>query len=102
MKTKALFRQLAHTVANNGKSITVTVDGEQHSVDSSMSVAAALLTVGPASIRTNVADGAVRGPYCMMGVCFECLVEVNGVPNVQSCMMKVADGMVINTISKRS
>ena len=36
-----------------------------------------------------------RGPFCMMGVCFDCLVEVDGVPNVQGCMTLVSDGMQV-------
>jgi NADH dehydrogenase/NADH:ubiquinone oxidoreductase subunit G len=31
----------------------------------------------------------------MMGVCFDCLVEVNGQPNVQACMTQARDGMKV-------
>ncbi|RZV48935.1 MAG: (2Fe-2S)-binding protein, partial [Pseudomonadales bacterium] len=39
--------------------------------------------------------GKPRAPYCMMGVCFECLVEIDGVPNCQSCRVSVKEGMQI-------
>ncbi len=57
------------------------------------SVAVALLAAGVNTTRTTAASGAPRGPYCMMGACFECLAEVDGVANVQTCMTEVRDGM---------
>lgn len=59
-------------------------------------VAAALL--GHSSEKTRLsAKDAPRGPYCMMGVCFECRVEVDGRPNTQGCMLQVQDGMQIRS-----
>ena len=40
-------------------------------------------------------SGAPRGPYCLMGVCFDCLAEIDGVPNRQSCMIAALPGMRI-------
>jgi hypothetical protein len=57
------------------------------------SVAVALLAAGVIATRTTAVSGASRGPYCMMGACFECLAEVDGRPNVQTCMTAVKDGM---------
>ena len=59
------------------------------------SVAAALLAAGLSSLRDTPVSGAPRGPYCMMGVCFDCLVEIDGVPNRQACLTAAADGMVV-------
>jgi aerobic-type carbon monoxide dehydrogenase small subunit (CoxS/CutS family) len=39
--------------------------------------------------------GAPRGVFCGMGVCFDCLVVVDGVPNTRACMTPVAEGMRI-------
>lgn len=36
-----------------------------------------------------------RGPYCHMGVCYECLMEIDGVPNQQSCLIPVREGMSV-------
>jgi aerobic-type carbon monoxide dehydrogenase small subunit (CoxS/CutS family) len=41
--------------------------------------------------------GSPRAPYCMMGACFECLVEIDGVPSRQSCLVTVQDGMRIHS-----
>ena len=59
------------------------------------SIAVALLAAGVTATRTTAASGAPRGPYCMMGACFECLAEVDGRPNIQTCMTQVQDGMRI-------
>lgn len=56
-------------------------------------VAAALLAAGIADFRATPVGGAPRGPYCMMGVCFDCLVEIDGEPNQQACMTVVRHGM---------
>ena len=47
------------------------------------------------SIRDTPVRGSERAPYCMMGVCFDCLAEIDGVPNRQSCMVPVPPGMRI-------
>ena len=57
------------------------------------SVAAALLADGERYFRTTPVSGTPRGPFCMMGICFECLVEIDGVANRQACMVEVREGM---------
>lgn len=59
------------------------------------SVAAALLAAGILAVRDTPVSGAPRSPYCMMGVCFECLVEIDGAPNRQACLTQVSEGMVV-------
>ncbi|MGO4171933.1 (2Fe-2S)-binding protein [Bosea sp. TAF32] len=58
-------------------------------------LAAAILRAGIKSFRSTPRSGASRGPYCMMGVCFECLVTVDGRPNRQACLETVRAGMVV-------
>ena len=41
---------------------------------------------------TRRSAAAARAPYCMMGVCFDCLAEIDGMPNRQSCMVAAAPG----------
>ncbi|WP_428483285.1 (2Fe-2S)-binding protein [Rhodopila sp.] len=57
------------------------------------SVAVALLAAGIAATRTTPISGAPRGPFCMMGACFDCLAMVDGQANVQTCMVAARDGM---------
>lgn len=58
-------------------------------------VATALLAADQVACRTSVVTGQARGPFCMMGVCYECLVTIDGQPNQQGCMTRVRAGMVI-------
>ena len=75
--------------------VTVTIEGGQAEVPEGVSVSAALLMHGLTFTRTTPISQMPRGPYCLMGVCFECLVVVDGVPNVQGCMRIVRQGMNI-------
>ena len=70
-------------------------DGNEIIAHAGDSVAAALLAAGVAALRSNAASGDARAPYCMMGVCFECLVEIDGVGNRQACLTVVAAGMEV-------
>src|SRR5688572_19632331 len=74
--------------------VTVTLDGDAIRVPGDLSAAAAVLLHGGAS-RTTPVSGSSRAPYCMMGVCFDCLMEIDGVPNRQACLVPVAEGMRI-------
>jgi len=76
-----------------GSQVSITVDGKPISVPAGASVAAALLLAGAVPSRANPVSGAPRAPYCMMGVCFECLVEIDGIPERQACMIAAAEGM---------
>ena len=59
------------------------------------SAASAVLLAGLAGARETAISGSGRAPYCMMGVCFDCLAEIDGVPNRQSCMVPARHGMRI-------
>lgn len=86
------FRRLEDT---NDRWVEIQIDGQTTRAREGDSVAAALLASGLRSSRTTPVSGAPRAPYCMMGVCFECLVEIDGVPNRQSCQISVQEGMQI-------
>jgi D-hydroxyproline dehydrogenase subunit gamma len=75
--------------------VPVTVEGRDIRVPEGASAAAAVLLAGLPSIRETGVSGKPRAPYCMMGVCFDCIAEIDGVANRQSCMVAVAPGMVI-------
>jgi predicted molibdopterin-dependent oxidoreductase YjgC len=72
---------------------TITWDGAELPARAGESLAAALLAAGVVVFRQTPVTGAARGPLCMMGACFDCLVEVAGVPNVQACMTPVTPGL---------
>ena len=77
-----------------GAPVTITVDGEPLQAHLGETVAAALIADGAAELR-KTRKGAARGLYCGMGVCFDCLVMVDGVPNTRACMTWVRAGMEI-------
>jgi len=90
---QAGFRRLD----GSGASVTMTVDGQTVTADTRDTVAGALLAAGIDTWRRNVPSGQPRGPFCMMGVCFECVLTVDGVPERRACMVPVRDGMTIRT-----
>ena len=94
MQKKGFFQS---TPGNDLPEITIRFNGIPLQVPSGTSVAAALLIGGVAEFRTTPVSGSARSPLCMMGVCFDCLVEINGRPNCQSCLMTVQENMDVRT-----
>jgi|SRR5579883_1914497 len=79
------------------EAVSFFVDGAPAQGRAGDSVAAALLATGRERCRTTPVSGAPRGPYCMMGVCFECLVTIDGVGNRQACLVRLQPGMRVET-----
>lgn len=78
------------------ETVEVTVCGQVCRVPSGISAAAAyLLTQEQWGVRQTPVTGENRAPLCMMGVCFECLMEINGEANQQGCLVTVEEGMRI-------
>ena len=76
--------------------IHFTVDGEPWSAYPGDSVAAALYAYGKRSWRIS-RSGDARGLLCGMGICFDCLIMINGMPNIRACQAEVFEGMVVET-----
>ncbi len=76
--------------------VTVNVEGKAISVPAGESAAGAALAAGLTHTRVSPVTGEPRAPYCMMGVCFECLMVIDGVPSRQACMIPVREGMRID------
>ena len=93
-----MFKRLADA----GTAVALTVDGKLVQARSGDTVAAALLSAGIEHCRTTPVTGAPRAPYCLMGVCFDCLVTIDGVGSRQACLVPVREGMKVETqIGKR-
>ena len=75
--------------------LTVFIDGRPVGAEKGESVAAVLLRQPECWTRTTPVSQSPRAPYCMMGVCFECLVVVDGQGSVQGCLTPIRDGMRI-------
>ena len=89
-----MFRRLPDI---EGQSVTIHVNGRRVTARAGDTVAAALLAEGRDHCRTTPVSGEPRAPDCMMGVCFDCLVTVDGIGNRQGCLVLVRDGMVVET-----
>ncbi len=75
-----------------GPELTLTIDGEPVRAFAGETVAAVLFAEGIAWTR-RTQRGSPRGVFCGMGVCFDCLVVVDGVVNTRACMTWVSEGM---------
>lgn len=73
--------------------LTLFLEDEPITARSGETVAACLIRAGAEYFRTTPISGSPRLPYCMIGHCFDCLVEVDGVGNSQACLTLVQDGM---------
>jgi predicted molibdopterin-dependent oxidoreductase YjgC len=94
-----MFRKLHELTLG---SVTIEIDGVPAMAEQGETVAAVLLRQTEYWSRLNPVTGSKRAPYCMMGVCFECLAEVDGVASIQTCLKPVCDGMrVVRQIGKR-
>ena len=76
------------------KHLSITIDGVSLSVQPGQTIAQVLLASGRMDCRM-APGGDVRGIFCGMGICGECRMIVDGVPNVRICQTIVRDGMVV-------
>lgn len=89
VKTASPFLEL-----ESGPHVDVTWEGETLSLPDGANLAAALLAAGVDVFRHTPVSGAPRAPFCMMGACFDCLIEIDGVVR-QACMLEVKKGLTI-------
>jgi predicted molibdopterin-dependent oxidoreductase YjgC len=75
--------------------ITISLDGEPVRAAAGQTIAAALVASGRLSWRTTRGRGEPRGLFCGIGVCFDCLVTVNGTSSVRACLVEARDGDVL-------
>jgi len=74
--------------------VSLRVDDRPFRVPDGMTLTAALVQAGVRAVSVNPVSGAPRGPFCGMGVCFECEVLVDG-HWVRACLTPATDGMAI-------
>ena len=79
-----------------GDMFEIEVDGRTILARSGQTIAEALLANGLRGLRVTRKQ-APRGVYCGMGICYECRMIVNGVPNVRTCMTLATPGCRIAT-----
>ncbi len=89
-----MFRPLIET---QERPLTIFVNGAATAARDGDSVAAALLAAGYDTFGASAVSGVPRGPYCLMGVCFDCLLVIDGIANRQACLTPVRNGMRVET-----
>lgn len=86
-----MYRKLANP--NAPATVTIFIDGMPVKADAGEMVAGVLLRESRPHARTSPVSQSTRAPYCMMGVCFECIATIDGAPSIQTCMTEVKNGM---------
>lgn len=78
-------------------SFPIWFDGSRVTAVPGQTVGAALWAAGVRSWRTTRGAGAPRGLFCGIGVCFDCLVTIDGTPNRRACVVPARPDMQITT-----
>ncbi|MER6562057.1 (2Fe-2S)-binding protein [Streptomyces sp. NPDC001027] len=83
--------------ARPGAAFTVTFDDREIEALPGQTLAAALWSSGVTAWRTTRGAGRPRGVFCGIGVCFDCLVTVDGRPDQRACLAPAAPGAVVRS-----
>lgn len=75
----------------------IVLDGRAIPFEEGQSVAAALMAAGITAWRTTRSRGRPRGLFCGIGICFDCLVTVDGRPNRRACVTTARNGMTLES-----
>lgn len=75
----------------------IEVDGKKIPAVEGEPIAAALLAAGIKTFRHTHKNNRPRGIFCAIGRCTDCVMTVDGIPNVRTCVTPLVDGMVIET-----
>ncbi|MBH69332.1 MAG: sarcosine oxidase [Rhodospirillaceae bacterium] len=87
-----MFSRLTNIIR---KPVRIYFEGELIEALEGDTIASALLAAGVTDFRHSVVSESERGPYCLMGACFECLMEIDGIGHQQACLIPVRDEMRI-------
>lgn len=87
-----MFRQLREPAVERCR---IELDGEVVEAPEGTNLACWLLTRAVRRFRVSAVGASPRAPYCLMGICFECLVEVDGVRDRRACLTSIRGGMRI-------
>ncbi len=80
-----------------GETVRITFDGTPVDAVDGEPLIVALLAGGHRVLRTMPSHEEPRGGFCMVGRCPDCLVVVDGLPNVRACVTPVRAGMAVET-----
>lgn len=93
-----MFRISTDAVAPSGRAeLWFEFDGARVRAFDGQTVAQALVAANHGACRTTPVSDSPRAPYCLMGVCFDCLVTIDGRQNQQACLLAARSGMRVTT-----
>ena len=79
-----------------GQAFSITVNGQPIEAYPGESIATVLAIAGYRAFRETDASDSPRGIFCGMGICFDCLVTVNGLSNQRACMTEARKGCEVS------
>jgi len=82
-----------------GAKVTISVDGRMIEAHRGEMLAAALMAGGVVRLRESPNTGSPRGAFCLMGVCQECLIKIDGKLR-QACLTTVTEGLEVQLINR--
>jgi len=82
---------------NSREKVDIFIDGKKIQALKGESIAAALIASGQDVFRYTKKYSSPRSLFCGIGQCNDCMMTVDGIPNIKTCIMKVRDGMKIQT-----
>jgi D-hydroxyproline dehydrogenase subunit gamma len=80
-------------IGNTAFTVTIFLDDKPIPARDGETIASCLLRAGVNHFRTTQVSGSPRLPYCMIGHCFDCLIEIEEVGSRQACLTQVNEGM---------
>lgn len=90
-----MFRSLTEKQKHQSM-ISLTINDKPVTVPEGSTLWAAMALAGETATRISPVTRQARSAYCAMGICFECMVEIDGMPNQQACLTQVREGMSVN------
>jgi predicted molibdopterin-dependent oxidoreductase YjgC len=87
-----MFRLIDNSAA---KLVEIEFDGATVAVPAGISLAGVIFYLDAIPARQTFLSDSPRAPFCMMGVCFECLLEIDGIRNQRACQVEVKAGMQV-------
>ena len=80
-----------------GKKIDIFVDGKKITAYEGETIASALIAAGIRTLNYSSKEHHPRSIYCGIGLCYNCIMTVDGVPNIKTCQTIVKDGCIVQT-----
>ena len=80
-----------------GRRFEIEVDGQKLTAYEGETIAAVLLAAGRRTFRTTPFRKHPRGVYCGIGLCYECMMIIDGVPNTRACQTLASPGCRVET-----